>query len=172
MVIAANVTDNVISPLIMRSAVKIHPVLSIVGIVIGNCLGGIVGMVLAIPLTAAIRGVFVYYFETRTKRQLVSEDGALFQSTPHRDAQGNVEAVFDALDDEKFFESTRLVTSSAWSRARRATKNASNDHENAVYTADMSKNRNVATNRQDGDGSGPAADSAAPSTDEERHECV
>ena len=101
MVVAANVTDNVISPLIMRSAVKIHPVLSIVGIVIGNCLGGIVGMVLAIPLTAAIRGVFVYYFETRTKRQLVSEDGALFQSTPHQDAQGNVEAVYDALDDEK-----------------------------------------------------------------------
>ena len=84
----------------------------------------------------------------------------------------SVEAVYDALDDEKFFESTRLVTSSAWSRARKVTKNASNDHENAVYTADMSKNRNVATNRQDGDGSGPAADSAAPSTDEERHERV
>jgi predicted PurR-regulated permease PerM len=88
MVVAANVTDNVISPLIMRSAVKIHPVLSIVGIVIGNCLGGIVGMVLAIPLTAATRGVFVYYFETRTQRQLVSEDGALFQSRPHRDPAG------------------------------------------------------------------------------------
>ena len=172
MVVAANVTDNVISPLIMRSAVKIHPVLSIVGIVIGNCLGGIVGMVLAIPLTAAIRGVFVYYFETRAKRQLVSEDGALFQSTPHQDAQGNVEAVYDALDDEKFFESTRLVTSSAWSRARKATNTASNDDENAVYTADMSKNRNVATNKQDGDDTSPAAKASASSTDEEKHERV
>ena len=172
MVVAANVTDNVISPLIMRSAVKIHPVLSIVGIVIGNCLGGIVGMVLAIPLTAAIRGVFVYYFETRTKRQLVSEDGALFQSTPHQDAQGNAEAVYDALDDEKFFESTRLVTSSVWSRARKATNTASNDDENAVYTADMSKNRNVATNKQDGDDTSPAAKASASSTDEERHERV
>lgn len=171
MVIAANVTDNLISPLIMRSAVKIHPVLSIVGIVIGNCLGGIVGMVLAIPLTAAIRGVFVYYFETRTKRQLVSEDGALFQSTPHHDSAGNVEAVYDALDDEKFFESTRLVTSSAWSKAREAANGASSDHENAVYTADMSKNRNVTTNRQD-DGAGPAAESPASSADEERHERV
>lgn len=172
MVVAANVTDNVISPLIMRSAVKIHPVLSIVGIVIGNCLGGIVGMVLAIPLTAATRGVFVYYFETRTQRQLVSEDGALFQSRPHRDPAGNVEAVFDALDDEKFFESTRLVTSSSWIRARKAAKNESNDHENAVCVTDMRENRNVATNRQDDDAPGHVAKPAAPSTDEEKHERV
>lgn len=171
MAVAANVTDNVISPLIMRSAVKIHPVLSIVGIVIGNCLGGIVGMVLAIPLTAAIRGVFVYHFETRTGRQLVSEGGALFQSTPHHDGAGNVEAVYDALDDEKFFESTRLVTSSAWSDAHKAAAHASNDHENAVCAADMSKNRNVAANRQD-DIASSAAKSLASSTDEERHEHV
>lgn len=171
MAVAANVTDNVISPLIMRSAVKIHPVLSIVGIVIGNCLGGIVGMVLAIPLTAAIRGVFVYHFETRTGRQLVSEGGALFQSTPHHDGAGNVEAVYDALDDEKFFESTRLVTSSAWSDAHKAAAHASNDHENAVCAADMSKNRNVAANGQD-DGASSAAKSPAAPTDEERHERV
>lgn len=171
MAVAANVTDNVISPLIMRSAVKIHPVLSIVGIVIGNCLGGIVGMVLAIPLTAAIRGVFVYHFETRTGRQLVSEGGALFQSTPHHDGAGNVEAVYDALDDEKFFESTRLVTSSAWSDAHKAAAHASNDHENAVCAADMSKNRNVAANRQD-DIASSVDRSLASSTDEERHERV
>lgn len=171
MAVAANVTDNVISPLIMRSAVKIHPVLSIVGIVIGNCLGGIVGMVLAIPLTAAIRGVFVYHFETRTGRQLVSEGGALFQSTPHHDGAGNVEAVYDALDDEKFFESTRLVTSSAWSDAHKAAAHASNDHENAVCAADMSKNRNVAANRQD-DIASSVDRSLASSTDEERHEHV
>lgn len=171
MAVAANVTDNVISPLIMRSAVKIHPVLSIVGIVIGNCLGGIVGMVLAIPLTAAIRGVFVYHFETRTGRQLVSEGGALFQSTPHHDGAGNVEAVYDALDDEKFFESTRLVTSSAWSDAHKAAAHASNDHENAVCAADMSKNRNVAANRQD-DITSSVDRSLASSTDEERHEHV
>lgn len=108
-VVALNVTDNLISPLVMRSAVKIHPVLSLLGIVIGSAVGGVLGMVLAIPLTAAIRSLFVYYFERHTDRQLVSYDGALFQSTPFRDDQGAIQPSYDALDDDKFFESTLLV---------------------------------------------------------------
>ena len=108
-VVAQNVTDNVLSPIVMRSAVKIHPALSLVGIIIGGCLGGPVGMVLAVPLTAAIRGLFVYYFETRTGRQLVSTEGALFGSTPFNDAEGRPRPTFDALDDDTFIERSRLL---------------------------------------------------------------
>ncbi|MEE8704143.1 MAG: AI-2E family transporter [Olsenella sp.] len=108
-VVAMNVTDNVISPLVMRSAVNVHPALSLLGIVVGNALGGVFGMVLAIPLTAAIRSVFVYYFELRSGRQLVSYDGALFRSTPFHGEDGSIEPSFDALDDDKFFEDTLLV---------------------------------------------------------------
>ena len=108
-VVAQNVTDNVLSPIVMRSAVKIHPALSLVGIIIGGCLGGPVGMVLAVPLTAAIRGLFVYYFETRTGRQLVSAEGALFGSTPFNDAEGRPRPTFDALDDDTFIERSRLL---------------------------------------------------------------
>ncbi|ERL10522.1 AI-2E family transporter [Olsenella profusa] len=108
-VVVLNVTDNLISPLVMRSAVKIHPVLSLLGIVIGSAVGGVLGMMLAIPLTAAVRSLFVYYFERHTNRQLVSYDGALFQSTPFRDDHGAIQPSFDALDDDKFFESTLLV---------------------------------------------------------------
>ena len=43
-VVVLNVTDNLISPLVMRSAVKIHPVLSLLGIVIGSVVGGVLGM--------------------------------------------------------------------------------------------------------------------------------
>ena len=108
-VIATNITGNLIQPLVMQSAVKIHPVLSLVGIIVGSALGGALGMVVAIPLTAAIRGVFVYYFETKTGRQIVSYDGALFRSTPYYDMEGNILPTYDALDDDKFFASTRLV---------------------------------------------------------------
>ena len=108
-VVAQNVTDNVLSPIVMRSAVKIHPALSLVGIIIGGCLGGPVGMVLAVPLTAAIRGLFVYYFETRTGRQLVSTEGALFGSTPFNDAEGRPRPTFDALDDDTFIARSRLL---------------------------------------------------------------
>ncbi|WP_346695681.1 AI-2E family transporter [Thermophilibacter mediterraneus] len=108
-VVAQNVTDNVLSPLVMRSAVKIHPALSLVGIITGGALGGAVGMVLAVPLTAAIKGFFVYYFETHTGRQLVSLEGALFGSTPFNDASGRPLPTFDALDDDTFIERSRLL---------------------------------------------------------------
>ncbi len=109
MVIAQNVTDNLISPLVMQSAVQVHPILSLIGIIMGSALGGVLGMVLAIPLTAAIKGVFVYYFETRTGRQLVSYDGAIFKGRPYHDERGEIVPSFDALDDDRFFESSRLV---------------------------------------------------------------
>ena len=109
-VVVQNLTDNVVSPLVMQSSVKVHPALSLLGIVIGNALGGVLGMALAIPLTAAARSVFVYFFESKSGRQLVSYDGALFRSTPFRDEEGRIEPSFDALDDDRFFESTRLVS--------------------------------------------------------------
>lgn len=109
MVIAQNVTDNLLSPLVMQSAVQVHPVLSLIGIIMGSALGGVLGMVLAVPLTAAIKGVFVYYFESRTGRQLVTYDGAIFKGTPYHDSKGEIVPSFDALDDDRFFESSRLV---------------------------------------------------------------
>ncbi|MDY2788146.1 MAG: AI-2E family transporter [Atopobium sp.] len=108
-VIAQNVTDNVVSPLVMQSAVKVHPIMSLTAIIVGNALGGVLGMILAIPLSAALKGIFVYDFETRTGRQIVSYEGAIFKSTPFHDNEGNILPSFDALDDDRFFEYTRLV---------------------------------------------------------------
>lgn len=108
-VVAQNVTDNVLSPLVMRSSIKIHPALSLLGIIIGGALGGAVGMLLAVPLTAAIKGFFVYYFESHTGRQLVSTDGALFGSTPFNFPDGRPQPTFDALDDDTFIARSRLL---------------------------------------------------------------
>ena len=108
-VIAQNVTDNLVSPLVMRSAVKIHPAMSLMGITIGASLGGALGMAFAIPLTAAVKGVFIYYFESRTGRQLVSYDGAFFKGTPYHHADGTPVPSVDAVDDEHFVSQTRLI---------------------------------------------------------------
>lgn len=124
-VVAQNVTDNVLSPLVMQSAVKIHPALSLVGIVAGGALGGAVGMVLAVPLTAAIKGLFVYYFESRTSRQLVSPDGAFFGGTAYSTPEGGPSPTFDALDDDTFIERSRLLAGlSRLHAAREAEKGA------------------------------------------------
>ena len=77
--VVVNVVDNMISPLIMQSAVNVHQC-SRSCHHMGSALGGIVGMIIGHPLSAAMKGGFVYFFETRTGRQLVS-DGAFFRST-------------------------------------------------------------------------------------------
>lgn len=63
--VAQNVTDNVISPKVMQSSVQVHPIMSLTALVIGSALMGPIGMVIAIPLCAALKGIFVYYLRTR-----------------------------------------------------------------------------------------------------------
>ena len=66
-------------------------------------------MVIAIPLCAALKGIFVYYFENETGRQLVAYDGAVFKGTPYRDTEGNPVAAYDALDDDTFIYESELI---------------------------------------------------------------
>ncbi len=108
-IVAMNVTDNLIGPLIVQSTVQVHPILSFIAIACGQALAGIPGMIVAVPLCAALKGGFIYFFELKTGRQLVSEDGVLFKSTPFTDGEGDPIPSYDALDDDRFFSSTRLM---------------------------------------------------------------
>ena len=108
--VAQNLTDNVVGPKIMQSAVSVHPAMSLIAIVIGSALMGPLGMVIAIPLCAALKGLFIFYFENRTKRQLVSYDGAIFQGTPYRDELGDPVAAFDALGDDTFVNDSEIIS--------------------------------------------------------------
>jgi predicted PurR-regulated permease PerM len=78
-VIAQNFTDTVVTPRVMSDQVDLHPILVILSLLIGATLFGIPGMLFAIPVAATGKGLFVYYYERRTQRQLGSEDGALFK---------------------------------------------------------------------------------------------
>ncbi|MDR2035778.1 MAG: AI-2E family transporter [Coriobacteriales bacterium] len=97
------INDNLIQPRVMGGNVNLHPAMILVVIFIGFALGGIFGMICAIPLAAATKAIFVYYFEKRTGRQLVSEKGALFKGhpSPHTDP------VVDSSDGQL---SARLVS--------------------------------------------------------------
>lgn len=96
-VCAQQFTDTFLSPKVMQSAVSLHPVLVIIALMGGAAIGGVVGMIAAVPLTAAIKGVFVYYFEKKTGRQLVSKEGALFKGERFCDEEGNPRPACDAL---------------------------------------------------------------------------
>lgn len=109
-VIAQNLTDNVISPKVMQSTVQVHPAMSLTAIVVGSALLGALGMVVAIPLTAALKGLFIFYFENTTARQLVSYEGAIFKGTPYLDAGGRPVPAFDALGDDSFARDSELLS--------------------------------------------------------------
>ncbi len=121
-VVAQNITDNVISPKVMQSTVSVHPVMSLTAIVIGSALLGPLGMVIAIPLSAALKGLFIYYFESRTGRQLVSYEGAIFQGTPYLDVAGRPVSAFDALGDDTFAADSELVSQESVPDAQAAPK--------------------------------------------------
>ncbi len=73
-----NVVGSVLSPRLMSSSVSVHPAISLVAILAGGALGGVLGMLFSIPIVAAAQGVFITFFEERTGKQLATEDGALF----------------------------------------------------------------------------------------------
>lgn len=74
-----------LSPRIMSGQVDLHPLLIIFSLLVGSALFGVTGMVLSVPVSAIVKGLFVYWFEKRTERQLTTEDGVLFP-TPVKDA--------------------------------------------------------------------------------------
>jgi len=88
--------DNLIAPRVMGGNVELHPGIILIAIFTGAALGGIFGMLCAIPLASAAKSIFVYYFEKRTGRQLVSEKGALFKG--HPSAHSN--PAEDAIDSQ------------------------------------------------------------------------
>ncbi len=91
-----------VSPKIMQNAVDIHPAFTFIALLAGSAIGGamgglmgsLLGMLAAIPTVAIAKSVFVYYFEKRTGRQLVSEDGVFFKGEKSTDE--NLDPVADA----------------------------------------------------------------------------
>jgi predicted PurR-regulated permease PerM len=68
------------APRIMGDQMDLHPLLVMLALLVGATLFGIPGMVLSVPVAAILKGLFVYWFEKRTSRQICSDDGALFRT--------------------------------------------------------------------------------------------
>ena len=86
-----------VSPKIMANSVDIHPALTLIALMVGSALGGamsglmgsLVGMLASIPLVAVAKSVFVYYFEKKTGRHLVADDGVFFKGVPSDNEEVN-----------------------------------------------------------------------------------
>lgn len=131
-----------VSPKIMANSVDVHPALVIIALLCGSAIGGamqglvgsVVGMLLSIPLAAIAKSLFVFYFERRTGRQVVSEDGVFFRGTPsHLDDEATrPDALTDAVgvhsmrEEEQAREEWRLreEAKSMAAKAQRKPKSA------------------------------------------------
>lgn len=86
-----------LSPKLMGDSVDIHPALTFIALLagsgIGTAMGGLggalVGALLSIPLVAMLKAFFVYYFEKRTGRRIVAEDGVFFKGAAPKDDEVN-----------------------------------------------------------------------------------
>ena len=78
---AQQITEIFVQPRVMSEQVDLHPLLVIFSLLAGGTLFGFSGLVLAIPVAAIGKGLFVYYFEKYTDSKLSTEDGAFFRTT-------------------------------------------------------------------------------------------
>ena len=131
-IIIQQIVYTFVSPKIMANSVDVHPALTIIALMAGSAIGGamsgfmgsLVGMLASIPAVAVAKAVFVYYFEKRTGRQLVSEDGVFFQGTPASD--GKLDPIADATsphpDISAAFERVEQRKAEAQRKARHRKK--------------------------------------------------
>lgn len=104
-IIIQQVIYTFVSPKLMADSVDIHPALVILGLLAGSAIGGamngfmgsLVGMLASIPAVAAGKAIFVYYYEKRINRSIVSEDGVFFKGTPNPRYEGSYDPFTDAI---------------------------------------------------------------------------
>jgi len=68
--------DYVINPYLMSEGVEVSPLLVIVGLLVGDKLGGIVGIFLSVPIMAAIKIIAVRLTNARRHRELALAENA------------------------------------------------------------------------------------------------
>jgi len=67
------VESNVISPKIQGAVLRLHPIVIMVALVIASEIAGLWGMLIAVPLVAAARDVFAYFYFEWSDREDVAE---------------------------------------------------------------------------------------------------
>lgn len=94
------ITDLFITPRVMSEQVNLHPLLVIFSLLVGSTLAGFTGLILAIPVAAIGKGVFVYYFEKWTDSKLTTEEGAFFRDKKPQDDPDEMNASNNAEQTE------------------------------------------------------------------------
>lgn len=63
------IDGNIIAPKLLSQSIQIHPVLVIISLIFGSAIGGLLGMLLAVPVGALIKVIFVRYINHRLEKK-------------------------------------------------------------------------------------------------------
>lgn len=69
LVIIQSIDGNFIGPKLLSRSIKIHPLIIIISLIFGSALGGFLGMLLAVPVGAYTKLVFVRFVDHRIERK-------------------------------------------------------------------------------------------------------
>ena len=69
LVIIQTIDGNFIGPKLLSRSIKIHPLIVIISLIFGSAIGGFLGMLLAVPIGAYIKLVFVRFIDSRIARK-------------------------------------------------------------------------------------------------------
>lgn len=73
--IVQQIDNNFISPLVLKATVRLHPAVTLTVLVLAGAIGGFWGIVIAVPLTAAVKVIGGHLWRTRLLGQTWEEAG-------------------------------------------------------------------------------------------------
>jgi predicted PurR-regulated permease PerM len=95
-VIVQQIDNNFVSPSVLRATVRLHPAVILLSLVLGGALAGLWGVIIAVPLVAAIKILLGHWWRTRVLGQTWEEASeAMFEDPepPRRRRKGDKPAV-------------------------------------------------------------------------------
>lgn len=78
--------DQLVIPFIVGRAVELHPIATIFAVLAGGAVGGVLGILLAVPLAAAIKVLLDYLYPSTPERAFAQARPGLAQAARERDA--------------------------------------------------------------------------------------
>lgn len=73
--IIQTIDGNFIGPKLLSKSIKIHPLLVIIFLIFGSAVGGFLGMILAVPVGALVKVIFVRFIDRRLEIKEAEEKG-------------------------------------------------------------------------------------------------
>ena len=67
--------DNLVMPFVVGRAVELHPLVTIFAVLAGGQVAGIIGMLLAVPVTAAIKVILDFLYPTDPQAMAQAQKG-------------------------------------------------------------------------------------------------